>query len=154
MTRFARLHHWRTVLTAALLTASASLPPSAVLAQQHDSQDVDCTNAQSQADMNYCAAMDYKTADDQLNAVYKQALKSQADLDKQNAEFDPNQAGALKALKKAQRAWIDYRDGECEGESYQAAGGTMQPMLEAGCDADLTRKRIKELQELIKGMGN
>jgi uncharacterized protein YecT (DUF1311 family) len=98
--------------------------------------------------------MDFEKADDQLNVVYKQALKNQADLDEQNAEFYPDQAGAVKALKKAQRAWIDYRDGQCEGESYQAAGGTMQPMLEASCDADLTRKRVKELQDLIKGLGN
>jgi uncharacterized protein YecT (DUF1311 family) len=123
-------------------------------AQEDGNEQVDCKNAQTQADMNYCAAMDFEKADRQLNAVYKQALRSQADLDKQNAEFDPSQAGAVKALKKAQRAWIDYRDGQCEGVSYQAAGGTMQPMLEAGCKADLTGKRVKELQELIKGMGN
>jgi uncharacterized protein YecT (DUF1311 family) len=98
--------------------------------------------------------MDFEKAEVQLNAVYKQALRSQADMDKQNAEFDQNQAGAVKALKKAQRAWIDYRDGHCEGVSYEAAGGTMQPMLEAGCKADLTEKRVKELQELIKGIGN
>lgn len=141
-------------LNSALLIILLTCTPMPALAQQDNDQDVDCNNAESQADMNYCAATDYKKADDELNTVYKQALKSQADLDKQNAESDPNQAGAVKALKKAQRAWIDYRDGECEGESYQAAGGTMQPMLETNCDSDLTRKRIKELQDLIKGMGN
>jgi uncharacterized protein YecT (DUF1311 family) len=123
-------------------------------AQQNDNQDVDCNNAQSQADMNYCADQDFQKADKQLNDVYKQALKSQADLDKESASINPDYVGAVKALKKAQRAWIDYRDGQCEGVGYQAAGGTMQPMLISGCEADLTNKRVKELQELIKGMGN
>jgi uncharacterized protein YecT (DUF1311 family) len=140
-------------LTAALFAACISCLPAAAQAQQDDEQ-VDCNNAQSQADMNYCSEMDFEKADKQLNTVYKQALKSQADLDKQSAEINPDYVGAVKALKKAQRAWIDYRDGQCEGESYQAVGGTMQPLLESGCKADLTNKRVKELQELIKGMGN
>jgi len=143
----------RAAIAALLLLSSASLAQ----AQQNDSgndQQVDCKNAETQADMNYCAAMDFSKADDELNAVYKQALKSQADLDKQSAEINPDYVGAVKALKKAERAWIDYRDGECEGEGYQAVGGTMQPMLIAGCKTDLTNKRIKELQELTKGMGN
>lgn len=121
---------------------------------QQDDEQVDCSNAQTQADMNYCASKDFEKADKQLNAVYKQALKSQADLDKESAGINPDYVGAVKALKKAQRAWIDYRDGQCEGVGYEAVGGTMQPMLEASCEADLTNKRIKELQELIKGMGN
>jgi uncharacterized protein YecT (DUF1311 family) len=138
----------------ATITALLLLGAVAGAQAQQDDEKIDCNRAQNQADMNYCAAMDFEKADDQLNVVYKQALKNQADLDEQNAEFYPDQAGAVKALKKAQRAWIDYRDGQCEGESYQAAGGTMQPMLEASCDADLTRKRVKELQDLIKGLGN
>ena len=115
---------------------------------------VDCNNAQTQADMTNCAGQDFEKADKQLNAVYKKAMASQVALDKQSAEISPEYVGAVKALKKAQRAWIDYRDGHCEGVSYEAAGGTMQPMLELGCKATLTTNRIKELKELIQGMGN
>jgi uncharacterized protein YecT (DUF1311 family) len=123
------------------------------VAHAQDDQ-VDCNNAQTQADMTNCAGQDFEKADKELNAVYKEAMASQVALDKQSAEISPDYVGAVKALKKAQRAWIDYRDGECEGVSYQAAGGTMQPMLELGCKADLTNKRIKELKELIQGAGN
>ena len=115
---------------------------------------IDCNNAQTQADMTNCAGQDFENADKELNVVYKKAMASQVALDKQSAEISPDYVGAVKALKKAQRAWIDYRDGQCEGMSYQAAGGTMQPMLELGCKADLTNKRIKELKELIQGAGN
>jgi uncharacterized protein YecT (DUF1311 family) len=125
---------------------------SAALAQQ-DPQ-VDCANAMSQADMNYCANQDCEKADKELNAVYKQALQSQVEVDKQAAEMGPNYVGAVKALKKAQRAWIDYRDGHCDGVGYEAVGGSMSPMLVSGCLAGLTQNRTKELNDLIKGLGN
>jgi uncharacterized protein YecT (DUF1311 family) len=138
----------RTTMTAMLLLLGG-------LAPAHAQQDqVDCKNAQTQQDMNYCSEMDFEKADKELNAVYKKAMASQVDLDKQSAGFNPEYVGAAKALKKAQRAWIDYRDGQCEGVGYEAVGGTMQPMLISGCKADLTEKRVKELKELIKGMGN
>jgi uncharacterized protein YecT (DUF1311 family) len=115
---------------------------------------LDCNNAMNQSDMNQCAYLDFEKADKELNAVYKQAMKAQADLDKQSAEIDANYVGAVKALKKAQRAWIDYRDGHCEGVGYEAAGGSMQPMLIDGCKATLTQNRVKELKELAEGLGN
>jgi uncharacterized protein YecT (DUF1311 family) len=55
-------------------------------------------------------------------------------------------------LLKAQRAWIDYRDGQCEAEGFQARGGTMEPMLVAGCIANLTDQRTKELKQLEESM--
>jgi uncharacterized protein YecT (DUF1311 family) len=140
------------ILAAVTALLAASIHTSSYA--EDDSQKIDCKNTMSQADMNECAAMDFSKADDQLNVVYKQAVKSQQDLDKQSAEINPDYVGALKALKKAQRAWIDYRDGECEGEGYQAVGGTMQPQLIDTCKAYMTNERIKELQALIKGAGN
>ena len=115
---------------------------------------IDCANAQTQYDMNQCAYMDFEKADRELNAVYKEALKSEAEVDKQAAEMGPNYVGAVKALRKAQRAWIDYRDGHCDGVGYEAVGGSMQPMLISGCKAQLTMNRTKELRELIQGLGN
>jgi uncharacterized protein YecT (DUF1311 family) len=53
--------------------------------------------------------------------------------------------GYEETLKKAQRAWIAYRDAVCEYEGYEARGGTMEPMLVNGCLARLTRTRTKEL---------
>lgn len=115
---------------------------------------VDCANAQTQMDMNQCAYEDFEKADRELNAVYKKAMVSQVELDKQSAEMSPVYVGAVKALKKAQRAWIDYRDGQCEGMGYQASGGSMQGMLIDGCKASLTQARTKELRELTQGLGN
>lgn len=136
-------------LTLALVLGLA--PSSVAFAQNPD---WNCDDPQAQQEINYCSDLDYRAADEELNKVYKKALKSQQELDKLNGEIDPAYVGAEKALKKAQRAWIDYRDGHCEGNGYQAAGGSMQPQLILGCLTGLTNNRIKELKELTEGLGN
>ena len=132
-----------------LMAFSAGL--TSALAQ--DNGPIDCANAITQSDLNQCSYEEYKTADKELNAVYKQALKSEAEVDQGAAEMGPDYVGAVKALKKAQRAWIDYRDGHCEGMGFAAVGGSMRPLLVNGCMTTLTTNRIKELRELMQGMG-
>ena len=136
------------------LAIAALLISGATCAIAQEDPPVDCTSPMTQADMNQCAYEDFEKADKELNVVYKQALKSQEDVDKQSAEINPIYVGAVKALKKAQRAWIDYRDGHCDGVGYEAVGGSMQGMLISGCQATMTTARTKELRELIQGMGN
>lgn len=109
---------------------------------------LDCANAQTQADMNQCAYQDFEKADAELNAVYKQAMAAARSNDKEAADMGEHYVGAVEELKKAQRAWIDYRDGHCDGMSREALGGSMQPMLISGCQATMTQARTKELREL------
>ena len=135
------------------LAAAFALASSGMVFAQEEPP-VDCANAMTQADLNQCSYMDFEKADKELNAVYKEALKSAAEADKQAAEMDEAYVGAVKALKKAQRAWIDYRDGHCDGVGYEAVGGSMQSMLISGCQARLTEHRTKELRELAEGIGN
>jgi uncharacterized protein YecT (DUF1311 family) len=47
-----------------------------------------------------------------------------------------------------------YRDAQCEAAGFQARGGTMEPMLVAGCIADITEVRTKELKALEDAMSN
>jgi uncharacterized protein YecT (DUF1311 family) len=108
----------------------------------------DCKEPVTQSDMNICSNLDWQQADKELNTVYRKAVDFAKDEDKSFAD-QPELEGALKALKKAQRAWVDYRDGQCEGYGFGARGGSMEPMLVSGCLADLTRKRIHELKELM-----
>lgn len=113
-------------------------------------EDVDCDNAQTQSDMTSCAQARYEEADKALNAQYKQTRAAMVAIDK---DLDGDMKGAEQALLKAQRAWISYRDAQCENYGFQARGGSMEPMLVAGCLADLTDLRTKELKELANGMG-
>ena len=121
---------------------------AAALAQ--DEPEPDCNNAVTQTDLNICADKDFQEADKALNAAYKQAMRRAASTDKAVGEIEPNHVGAVDALKKAQRAWIGYRDGQCGLAGFSARGGTMEPMLVSGCLADLTRKRTQELNEVLK----
>ncbi|WP_137154698.1 lysozyme inhibitor LprI family protein [Rhizobium sp. FKL33] len=134
---------------------SLAMAAFALPALAQDAPNVDCDNAQTQMEMNYCAEQDYDDADAALNKAYKAAMASQKKMDADIEEsMGADSTGAAAALKKAQRAWIDYRDGQCEGVGFQARGGTMEPMLMMGCKAELSRARAKELNELAKGMEN
>ena len=142
----------RAAFATCLLTAGLFAPTFVAQAQQEPA--VDCQNATTQSDMTICAAQDYEAADTLLNAVYKQAMAGMQATDKDLAEIDENDVGAVAALKKAQRAWIGYRDGQCELAGFEARGGSMEPMLVAACLADLTRKRTQELNDLLENLEN
>jgi uncharacterized protein YecT (DUF1311 family) len=91
----------------------------------------DCNNQKDQTTMTQCAGLDYEAADKELNA---------------DPEFSA-------AVLKAQRAWIAYRDGQCEVAGFEARGGSMEPMIVGLCLAEMTRARTKELQRLVDGTG-
>lgn len=116
-----------------------------------DEPDVDCANAITQPDLNDCAYQEYEAADAELNAVYRQAMTAAQNVDK---ELEGADIGAVEALKTAQRAWIGYRDDQCEFAGFQARGGQAEPMLVSGCLAQLTQKRTAELNEFLETQGN
>ena len=129
-----------------LIAAAAALIAGAAQAQEKD-----CKYPQTQADMTSCEQDRYDTADKALNEQWKKTRSQMADVDKNLQEKD---RGGEKALLTAQRAWISYRDAECEAEGFQARGGSMEPMLVAGCLANLTEQRTKELKSLSDALGN
>ncbi|MDH7801716.1 uncharacterized protein YecT (DUF1311 family) [Rhizobium sp. AN70] len=108
----------------------------------------DCTSPQTQTDMTICAGQEYDKADKQLNAEYQKVRKQLAERDKSAEESDK---GATDALIAAQRAWVAFRDANCEAFGFQARGGTMEPMLVSSCLADMSSKRADELRELSEG---
>ncbi len=114
-------------------------------------EDLDCNNPVTQTDMTACEQERQETADKALNVQYKITRAALAALDD---DLDDDMRGAEDALVKAQRAWVNFRDAECEAAGFQARGGTMEPMLVAGCIAELTDERTKQLKELAETMGN
>ena len=127
--------------------AAAVLFVSAIAAFAQDGASaLDCGKATAQPDLNDCAYREYEAEDEALNAEYRKALAKARALDD---EYEGPPA-AVDALKSAQRAWIGYRDGQCEFAGFEARGGSMEPMLVSGCLADLTRKRTAELKALYE----
>ncbi|MEO1748696.1 MAG: lysozyme inhibitor LprI family protein, partial [Pseudomonadota bacterium] len=98
-----------------LLAASVALLASQTLAQDAP------WNCNAWADlpqqgMNYCAYQDWQKADAELNTLWPEVKRWARATDKYTREWRPQIAIAEESLLKAQRAWIDYRDGHCESE--------------------------------------
>ena len=119
-----------------------SLPASA--------QEVDCSTAMAQADLNQCAYQDWEGADVRLNAVYKQVVAAYSDLDSYLSE---DQGSSVETLRDAQRAWITFRDLTCEAEGFAMRGGSAEPLLVYGCMRALTEERIGHLQGMLDTYG-
>ena len=82
---------------------------------------------------------DYKAADKEMNAVYQKIL----------GELEPSES---EKIKKAQRAWIAYRDADATARAsivnfYQCCPG--EYILNK---TELTQERTKILQDLLQGL--
>ena len=123
----------------------------ALLLSAQDPQ-LNCRDPQVQQEMNICAAQDAERADAELNAVYRTAIASAQAADREYASYQTGTAGRSSepgeeaSLREAQRAWVAFREAHCRLEGYEARGGSMEPMLEAGCRATITRARTAELR--------
>ena len=113
-----------------LIAAAALLASGAAWAD-------DCSNANTQTEMNQCAAAQYQAADKKLNETWQQALKRASG---QQQEL----------LKKAQQAWISLRDADCAFLASGAEGGSMQPMLISQCMTDKSVEREAFLASLLQ----
>jgi uncharacterized protein YecT (DUF1311 family) len=95
--------------------------------------DNDCSAAVTQTDLNLCIHKDYLAADTRLNALYKSLY----------AKYD---AANRVLLQKAERAWIAYRDADCEYQTAPTQDGTVHPAMVENCMARKIDDRIKELK--------
>ena len=117
----------------ALLIAAANAEPPADPAEEACYQ-----RDYSQQAMNRCAGEAYQRADKALNAQWKRVLTQYGD-----------DADAKKLLLNAQRAWLKYRDAHCEAAAFDSRGGSIWPLMNSGCLANITRMRTRELADLI-----
>ncbi|MGU3577276.1 lysozyme inhibitor LprI family protein [Brucellaceae bacterium C25G] len=99
---------------------------------------IDCNQADDQATMNQCASDQLREADEQLNSNYKEIEKRLAG--------DPD---AKHLLLSSQRAWIKFRDAECDFSSSSTIGGSIHPMMLASCRAQLTTDRNEQLEKYL-----
>ncbi len=101
--------------------------------------------AKTQLDLNNCAALELKNADDELNVVYKEIAKRNVD----DKVF-------LDRLKEAQRAWLKFRDAELEAlfpeADKQSRYGSSYSMCYAQWKAKITEERTQQLKKWITGV--
>lgn len=98
----------------------------------------DCANASDQATMNECAGKALKASDGELNTLYKQiAARLKDDQDK------------TRLLVAAQKAWIAFRDAECDFSAAGVTGGSVYPMIVLQCRDGLTQNRVKDFKTYL-----
>ncbi|NKK67731.1 lysozyme inhibitor LprI family protein [Rhizobium leguminosarum] len=98
-----------------------------------------CGDKTNQSDMNICAAESLKKSDAEMNKVYKEIegrLKDDAD--------------TTKLLVATQKAWIAFRDAECNFQSSTVQGGTAYPFVNSSCHDGLTQSRTEALKVYLK----
>ena len=111
-------------------------------------QEADCINQPTQMDMNICAYQDWQAADATLNTVYADAL---ATVQASDAEYNRDGDSEEVRLRRAQRAWVAFRDANCDAAGFQMRGGSAEPLLVNGCLRVMTQDRIAELQSIATG---
>lgn len=85
--------------------------------------------------MKICGAYRWAVQDIRLNRAFVRARAI------------AKHAGYEQALVKAQRAWLTYRDSQCDFEGISAAGGGTEEGLHVlSCKEELTRLRADKLE--------
>lgn len=107
--------------------------PHAVAAQQAD-RDTLCAASRTQAETEVCLSDMLREADRQLNMVYRAVL----------SDLSPTSARRLRA---AQRAWIRYRDLDCEAARSLVGEGSAAPLVTLGCLLARTEERTRALAQ-------
>lgn len=100
--------------------------------------DCDGDKALTQSELNDCALAVFNQADARLNAQWKRTFQA----------FQRRSPEDADRLRAAQRAWIAFRDAECDAEYPWDLGVSMDKMLNIHCRIDLTEDRASKLAEL------
>jgi len=98
-----------------------------------------CTNPQTQGEINACAGLSYEKADKKLNQVYQQLLPELPRARRQK-------------LITAQSEWIKFRDANCDFAKSEVQGGTIAPAIYNGCLADMTKQRTAQLERYLRDL--
>ncbi len=94
-----------------------------------------CQQAMTQTEISSCSINAFRKADDLLNQEFKKSLGLLGSVQKEK-------------LRLAQRAWLNFRDMQCEFHVYDTKGGNMYDAVKNDCLRDLTEQRTKQLQAI------
>ena len=92
----------------------------------------------TQMAMSESADRAYRKTDTALNESYREIVARLAD-----------DAAVTRRLRTAHRAWIAFRDAECEFATADSGDGSIHPYLQASYRDGLTQARLKQLQAYL-----
>jgi uncharacterized protein YecT (DUF1311 family) len=134
-------------MTARRLRAGLLAIGVCMAAVQASAEDVICKPEGSTAEMASCARQEFVKADRELNEVYAKLLKKMQEIDKDLPRDARDKA--VDRLRRAQRAWVNWRNEDCPLRSILNMGGTMERIEWPSCSADMTKERIKQLNDIL-----
>lgn len=114
---------------------------------------VDCQTATEQKDLNTCAAEEAEKANDDMENVLAAARQWGRVENRKKTDAATNPVNFLDVLELSQRGWIDYRDGQCLFASLAEKDPLKAEMLSSRCETEMTRERVQELLQLVRGTG-
>ena len=115
---------------------SGKLPPRMICS--HESVVINCAETQQRRiESLLCVDDEYKNADKRLNALYQGILKNM-----KTSEDSP----LKKQLIEGQRAWVRFKEADCEIEGEFAKPGMWGDVFVVGCQLEHTKQRIKVLE--------
>ncbi len=107
---------------------------------------IDCNKASNTMEINECASIEQQKVEAKLNQVYQRVLKG---MEKDYAS-DGNFADMKKSFVNAQRAWIKFREADCDAVYQKNIGGTIRNVMHISCMQAHAKRRIEELEEFEK----
>jgi len=109
---------------------------------------LDCANALTTPDINECASVEQKKVEARLNTTYKTVL---AYLDHADPIIKDDAASAKLKLIEAQRAWIKFREADCQAQYEFNASGTIRTVLWISCMQAHAEQRTRDLESFSSG---
>jgi len=106
-----------------------------------------CKQPRNQVEINFCIYAEYERADAEMNRRWKKTLAiTRSDPWLQQPKLHGAKSDA-QLLVEAQRAWLRYRDAQCNFEE-RLMPGTGGPSTRSSCLATLTEERTKYLRDM------
>jgi uncharacterized protein YecT (DUF1311 family) len=134
---------WKVLLAAGIGAVTADLSASLIAPNSNSFQSVsiaqqpNCKNPQTQPEINVCSRLDYQQSDKKLQQVYDR-LRNKLP------------ATSQQQLVSAHKAWIAFRDSNCEFQKSFFEGGSIAPTMLNGCLSDVTQQRTSELEMYLQ----
>lgn len=91
-----------------------------------------------------CLARETDAWDAHLNSEWS---KVRAEAEARDAADAGAQGANVKSLLAAQRAWLAYRDAECDNTYQRYIGGTIRSLMAGSCLAEMNAERVIDFRD-------
>jgi uncharacterized protein YecT (DUF1311 family) len=103
---------------------------------------VNCKKAPSTGEIEECLALEQGKAELKLNKTYKRVLKRVEEVSAEDGEAP----GAKRSLVAAQRAWVKFREADCDATYTYHQAGSIRGAMYLTCMTRHAVNRTKDLE--------